>query len=389
MVAAALVVLHLTNPSVGHFYGEFESKFYVKNVHHALEEPIDPHFGYRLLPPLLVRMLPVSDETGFAAIAYLSLFGAAFLLVSILRHHGVAPGLALLTSVLFLSAPCSTKWLVAYSSGTDAFHLFLIAACYRCIQLGWWLPFSAVLLAGVFTKVTIVVLWPTALLYVLREHGSLRNLPYKRLGRWAFSIVPAAVCFVLVREVWPSEYSGYTHIRYIHSILARKFYQGSALGSVTFFVPQVVEFFMAFFVVYGVAALVLVLYWRESLSFLKKYPEMLSLLVLTSVTSFIGGVDSARYQIYAFVPVLLAFGLTVQSHEGFFSRPAVWLPFGAIQLGLSNALNFRVEQYERYMPHYMPSRSVALPYLAVLGLTFLALAGARYALIGRRARAPS
>jgi hypothetical protein len=124
VLAAALLVLHLTNPHVGAWYGRYETAHYVNSVAPPLgggltvamatgdSAPaavgIDPHYGYRLLPALLVRALPVPPPLGFVLLDYACLFGAAWLLYRILVAERIWSLLALLCALLFLSFPVST-----------------------------------------------------------------------------------------------------------------------------------------------------------------------------------------------------------------------------------------------------------------------------------------
>ena len=200
-IAATLLVLHLTNPHVGDLYAKYETANYVKSVDHPLESPIDTHYGYRLLPPVIVRLLPVPHPLGFEIIDYISLFGAAYLVFLILVHEQIRYDLALLCALLFLSFPSSTKWLLRYSACPDAFYLLVIAAIYYCIQRRRWRWFSFLLVVGTFTKLTIWVLWPVALLYGTERF---KGKSWFRQIDWLHRIedlYPSLLAFYLVRRI--------------------------------------------------------------------------------------------------------------------------------------------------------------------------------------------
>lgn len=364
VVLIMLVLLHLTNGAVGYYYGWWESAVYVASVDFPLKSPIDPYYGYRLLPPLIVRHLPVPHPLGFTLVDYASLGGAAWLLVGILVDEGIRRPLALVAAALFLSFPCSTKWLLVYNSGPDAFYLLLIAAAYRCIQRGRWWLFSLLLVAGVFTKVSILVLVPVAWLHGRRSPLSPSSLA--RLG----SALPALAAFWLVQHVWPPapQVVGVPMEQSVLDHLHMKLFEDSTL--LPGVLKQWVEMPMSFFIVFGVVAIMLVVHLPETLRALRDRPAMLAFLAGNSVAMFMGSYDVERCQMYGAIPVLYLWARVVQDRLGIYDRWWVATPLAGAQLWLSEFGLREPIRYELYMSHYMAPR-VALTFLItwiVLGL---------------------
>ena len=377
-IAGTLLLLHLLNPQVGGLYGAYESHMYVRTVESPLAEPVDPQYGYRLLPALIVRLLPVSYPTGFIVTGYVSLFIAGFLLVSILRYEGIRTDLALLAAVLFLTFRCSTKWMLAYSAGVDAFHLMLIAMAYRCIQLQRWRLLSLAFVLGVFTKVTIWVLWPVALVYGACHLPGTGPKRFASIRVRAATIVPSLMVFLAVRMVWPADPANHAYrpeytylLDILYNLKLRCFRTSELLPGI---LPQCFEFPMAFLVVFGLVAIILLFFATQSLSHLARHPAMAIFLAGTTLTSIIGSYGSARPQLYAFVPILFVFAAVIQTHWDFFRRWYVFMPLIAVHAYLSNIFFFDVDDLSAYMPHYMPP-TTAVYYLPAWTIAVILLAG--------------
>jgi hypothetical protein len=359
-VLGTLLALHLTNPRVGVYYGQWESSIYVTSVDHPLGAPIHPYYGYRLFPPLLVRLLPLPHPLGFLLVDYVSLAAAALLLIRILVDEDVPWGIAVLAAALFLSFPCSTTWLIAYSAGTDAFYLLLIAAAYRCIQLERWWWFSVVLLLGMFTKVSILVLVPVACLHPGRT-GDRATLSWHRAAFRLLSAVPALATFALVECVWPSGPEGEGMSQSVLTHMGLKLFHFSTM--LPGVLPQIVEMPMSFPIVFGVVALLLVLHPRESWRVLVGHPAMCAFLFGTILVTFMGSYDTERCEMYGAVPVLFVWARIVTNNLSVYGRWWVAAPLLLAQGYLSEFGLRDVARYKLYQSHYM-APEVAVGYLA-------------------------
>jgi hypothetical protein len=389
VLAVALLGLHLTNPEVGSWYGRYETAHYAQAVAHPLEGGltvdmasgdsapapvgVDPHYGYRLLPSLVVRALPVPPPLGFVLLDYACLLGAAWLLYRILVAERIRSGLALLCALLFLSFPASTKWMLFYSASPDPLYLLLLHAGYRCIQLRRWGALALVLLAGTFTKETAWLLWPVALATAVPPPppGRLRDWrPWRGRRGWrawlrdprALAIVPSAVAFAVVRHAWPADTSGTTSTfagsPWAYSFGAdialnlRRLAASSTMGPRV--LPQLVEPLAAVFIVYGLVAVVLVAHARRSVAILLAHPPLLVYLLVSLGASVAGSVDLERCMLYHALPVLYVFARIVQEEWAFYGWWPVAAALLAVQVLLSDWPRWDLLAYERtYFAHYM------------------------------------
>ncbi|MGH2366978.1 MAG: hypothetical protein ACRDI2_02170 [Chloroflexota bacterium] len=388
-IGVTLLLLHLTNPHVGLYYGRYESAYYVSSVDRPLQGGvvvdmttgdsapapvgIDPHYGYRLLPPLLVKVLPVEHSLGFVILDYVFLFGAAYLLYAILVHGRIRYDLCILCSIVLIILPFSTKWMLFYSAGPDPLHVFNIAAAYRCIQLRKWLLFSFILMVGTLTKETIWLMWVVALIY---------GVDAKYLTHWRawlnhariLTIIPSLLVFSLIRFVWPADSTGYAYLVDIYNNIYRLHIQSTMWPHV---LPQAVEIPASFFLVYGVIGIISIYNWRRSIQILQNHPAMLLFLVGSMVASVIGSVDLERCMFYHAIPVLYVFARVVQEQWVFFRQWQVAVPVVAAQAYMSDLVRWNMVDYERtYSAHYM-GPTAALHQLVVVASAALLVVALR------------
>ena len=383
-VAVTLAALHATNPDVGVFYGEWESFVNVQTAKFPFAWAPDPYYGYRLLPPLLVWLLPLPPPLGFLLVDYASLAGAAFLLAEILVAERVGRGLATLAAVLFLTFPCSTKWLVAYSAGPDAFYVLLIAAAYHALQRERWGLAAILILLGTFTKPLMLLLALVAACRMAHGAGPARARLRGAAAGLALA-VPALLAFALVRLLWPPAPSGFLGVPLTTAIFENVRLKLTATSTMLpGIVPQWVELPMAFSIVFGMVALILLAHARESLRMLRARPDMLVFLLGTEAAAFLVSYDLERCQLYAVIPVLYVFARVIQANASFYARPGIAVALVAVQAGFSE-LALRPADFARYMSHYMSPR-VAGAYLAAWLAAGIALATLR-SLVPRRAPA--
>src|SRR5262249_12623689 len=143
-------------------------------------------------------------------------------------------------------------------------------------------------------------------------------------------------------------------------------------------IRQIVEFPLAFFIVFGVVAVVITFNARRSIRILKTHPAMLIFLVGTMAASFVGSFDSERCQPYAAVPVLYLFASIVQQQWHFFRQWSVAAPLLIMQTYLSDFFRLNMADYLAYMSHGMPPHE-ALAWVLNIWAAALLLATLRYA----------
>jgi hypothetical protein len=377
VIALTLAALHATNPDVGAHYGAWESILNVQAATAPFTRPADPYYGYRLLPPLLVWLVPVRPKLAFLLVDYTSLAGAALLIAEILVAERIGRGLATLAAVLFLSFPGSTKWLVTYSAGPDAFYVFMIAAAYRALQRDRWGWSAIPILLGTFAKPTMLLLVAVAVCRLASGAGP-ASARLRRAAAGLSLAVPALLALLVVRLVWPPAPRGFLGQPLAAAIFENVQLKLSATSAMLpGILPQWVELPAAFLIVFGMVALVLLTHARESLRILWARPDMLVFLLATEAVAFVVSYDLERCQLYLAIPVLYVFARVIQANASFYARPAVAAALVAAQAGFSELATLRPADFTRYMSHYMPPR-VAAGYLVAWLAAGIALATLRW-----------
>jgi hypothetical protein len=249
--------------------------------------------------------------------------------------------------------PCSTQWLLAFSSSVDAFFLLLIAASYRAIQQGRWSLFSVLILVGTFTKVTI---WGMVLVAAAAHvHQSKKNENGVNRGSlssgifWLAALVPSIMAKFAVERIWPPTSQRYSYLGDIRMNLKLKLLS----RSVTFpAFPQITEFLASFVLVFGIVTVVYVVEFRSLSKVFHGKPHLLVFLVVMMALSFVGGFDDARYMPYVAIPVLYAYANILQRSWHLYTTP--WM-VGYLAVGsllLSDIANPDPSSFGAYMPHY-------------------------------------
>jgi hypothetical protein len=378
VIAALLGALHWSNPDIHVHFGKWESYFYLRTILHPLQSPIDPHYGYRLLPALLVRVMPFDMKLSYLLVNYACLFGAAFVLYKILVFEAIRPAFALWACIVFLIAKASTKFLLTYSSGQDALFLLLTALGYHLIQLERWKSLVAVLCVGVLNKVAILALCFPALVYGANLGGFQFSSRWRNIANRSILLLLPLLIFVGIRLAFPAADTGYTFARDILAHLDLKFFVESSIDARF---PHVIEVPIAFYVVYGMMAVVMLFFAKDAWGIAKRnIPISLFFLTLSAI-SFMGSYDNARCAVYVFIPVLYVCCSIMERNDAFFRRGYVLIPLIAIQIYNSDLFNMNPADYEAYMPHYMTGDQV-VGYFYVFAISVGVIAACR--LIYRR-----
>jgi hypothetical protein len=370
VIAAVLGALYWSNPDVHAHFGEWESSFYIRTVLHPLQSPIDPHYGYRLLPALLVRVMPFDMKLSYLLINYACLFGAAFVLYKILVFESIRPVFALWACIVFLIAKASTKFLLTYSSGQDALFLLLMALGYHLIQLERWKSFVIVLCVGVLNKAAILALFVPVLVYGSSFNGSSFSSILRNIANRSTLLLLPLLVFVGIRLAYPPADTGYTFARDVLSHLNLKFFVGSQINAS---LPHLIEVPIAFYVVYGMIAVVMLFFARDVWGIAKRnLPISVYFLTLSAIT-FMGSYDNARCAVYVFIPVLYVCCSIMERNDAFFRSWYVLIPLISIQIYNSNLFNLNPADYEAYMPHYMTAdQAIGYFYVFVLSVGLMA-----------------
>jgi glucan phosphoethanolaminetransferase (alkaline phosphatase superfamily) len=153
-----------------------------------------------------------------------------------------------------------------------------------------------------------------------------------------------------IRIAYPAADTGYTFARDILDHLDLKFFAGSSINAI---LPHAIEVPIAFYVVYGMMAVVMLCFAKDVWKIAKRNPSISLYFLVLSAISFMGSYDNARCAVYGFIPVLYVCCSIMESHEAFFRRWYVLISLISLQIYGSNLFNLNPADYAAYMPHYM------------------------------------
>jgi hypothetical protein len=161
------------------------------------EDPLAPHtfpFGYRLLVPALVHVLPFGHTLSFSLISWLASGAAGAVVVLLLTRLGSAPGVAAALGLLLAVSPPLLVVAVRQGRSTDAVTILvmLVATLLMVERRRGWL--AATLVAGALTRESAMFLIPLA--YALWAR---RPVDLRALGQVAAVALPAVAVYVALR----------------------------------------------------------------------------------------------------------------------------------------------------------------------------------------------
>jgi len=151
-------------------------------------------YGYRILTPLLVHVLPVDVDEGFKAITTISLLLTSLVLYNFLRSFfGFNAMEAILGQILFLTDIAVIYNIANFRLVDPLAYLFFIIGLYLIYASGNLL-FAATMAVAILNKETQIILAPV---YYFVNRGN--GLDYRCLLRTILLSVPAVGCFLALR----------------------------------------------------------------------------------------------------------------------------------------------------------------------------------------------
>lgn len=203
---AALDILALrtrffTSSSPGFSLPEDHHKYIYMAQHNPLDFHIAP-FCYRIVTPLLAKLLPFSLETNFFLIAFVSTWLSALLVFAICRHYKLSYSYAFIGMLLFLSATLSSKIMISDFWLSDPLALLLITLAFYLAILRKPLAFALVLAIGVATRETVLLV---AVLYYTLQATQI--IDRRALARFFLVTVPALLTIFALHIAIPARNS--------------------------------------------------------------------------------------------------------------------------------------------------------------------------------------
>ena len=168
-----------------HFQLPMDHNKYVHMAREGLDFHIAP-YCWRILMPMLVRMMRVDLTAGFLAITVVSLLLTGLALYALARSLGFDERLALLGLVMFYSLGWATKYTLYDFWLPDALSFLLTTLVLLCLVRRWDWGVVILLAVGVAVKETVLIVAP--LYYTFRAR---RLVDGYWLGRTALAVAPA------------------------------------------------------------------------------------------------------------------------------------------------------------------------------------------------------
>ena len=309
LVAAILVLFFATTPPIlvndGEGYDGHEYALMTLSFRDGTPVSVAPPWVHRVAIPWVIARSGVETKTAFLVIGVACTFGAAFLVLRLLRRHGAAPAVALLgVTWWLLLAPGPRFSPVFYPVLLDAPGSFLYLALIVCALERRIALFAAALAVASLTRENLLLLAPLPW-YSLREVGMARAA-----GLTALAATPGLLLFGAVQlapPLAPAAGAGgfLTHATdQLRGVLTNTYFQG-------------VRFTIAPLLSLGVLPVVGLARWRRLRDMLRNEPLWAHVAAAALLFTIGGGLDPER-RMHLFAPLLLivAFGRPI---TGFWS----------------------------------------------------------------------
>lgn len=377
LLLALIAVVWITTPLVpiakgydsdGLRYGSMAGEF------KGLLAQVAP-FCWRVLTPVLARILPFDTLTNFKILALVSSYLTLLLLFHLLLALGFSKRVALI-GVLFYAGVFWTVKFALYSPAyiDDQTQLFIVLILYLMVKERYGLAIPAIAL-GVLQKESII-----ALAAVVYAHRAAREgwFAKKPLLHAAGMILPAAAALILVRLLITPQNENYSPL-----IL---FYNFKTMLDTELW-PR---FLQSLFSGLGLIPLILLYRPKQVIAYLKAHPEWLVLILIGTVFLF-GGIDKSRLFLYMLPGLVVCAAHVVDSV--YRDRPAArvhrWVALTLLlHFYLGNYLT-PLGSFKEYMARMVcihVKDGSYLPYLQISGIACAVWIGSTYFLL--RSRTP-
>ncbi len=321
-------LFYFTQPRIEFANGAgFDGVKYVKTVEQIKAgEPINnpAPFVYRLAAPFLVSILPIKPLNGFLILNLVCALLSVLLLNYWLRKFLKWPWLSFALSVFFM-----VHW-----AGSLRFSFYYPASCDPMAIL--FVLLGLIMLKSIRDRFTTIKVVGLCILVFLgafvREFipiialGILpmRVLTYsnksvfidrKTLKRNSIAtliaILSGALGILMTHLLTVPTESGYGFIHAVYRWIHEK---------------SIFQWITAYFYVFGVMWIFILLFYREALKLLKKESYLIPILISGLILTYIGGGDTERF-IFWFMPIFfLLIGFLIEKKWSFFSKKRIWIP---------------------------------------------------------------
>lgn len=254
----------------------------------GIDASVHQPFAFRLLGPYLAGLMPLPEAAAFRILTLISLFVLVFLFYYLLRQVGIRPLSALACVLcLTLSRYCFGVYAWDFFHINDVLALIFTMMLFLAMWHKRWLSFGLILFLGAFTRETVMLMLPVALVY-LWESRELRTHWRKLL----LAAVPALSAILLIRLFWPI--GGGTSLTEALALHAEKLYEPESLFRLW------INTFLPF-------TLIPLVYFRATLEFFKTRLHLLAYVLLVFATTLFGS-NQERLMSPAFIVFFMLLG---------------------------------------------------------------------------------
>ena len=253
--------------------------------------------AYRLLGPYLVGLLPVPETAGFYLVAIVASLALVLLAYALFRALGLTPLVATVTVILFAFNRFwfgLTVW--DYFQINDLLSLVWIVIMFLAMMKDRWALFGGVLVLGVLTRETALLMAPVAFVY-LWERKELAG----KWRRFALAVIPGVVAFLLIRLLVPAP-------------CGKSLFTQLAAHSRSILAPE--KLFRLTINSYLPFSLLPLVFLGATVAFFRQRPHALVLVALVFLSTLFGLSYDERLMAPAFVAIYAVIGLSAQAVVG-------------------------------------------------------------------------
>lgn len=193
-----MISLFVRTTRMTYSHAEFEHPWdHHVYIEMATDQPLAPHappFGWRILNPLLAKLLPFDLLTNFMVLSFIALWMTGTVTYFMLRKAGFSNYLALTGLLFFLSLGWATRFNIYDFWLTDPMSFLFITATLWSIFAKKDLIFVLLLTIGVTAKENVIFVAP--LYYTLNSE---KLLDLKILFRTFYLVAPSLLILSLLR----------------------------------------------------------------------------------------------------------------------------------------------------------------------------------------------
>lgn len=196
------------------FVKPWDNHKYIYMTENPFELQIAP-FCWRILNPLLARMMPFTTDQNYLFIAFVSVWLSGFMVFALLSKFGLRFETSFLGTLLFYSNPWVTKGTLHLFFYPDALLMLVFLILIYFIVTNKNMLFIVTLSIGVLLKESVLFVVP--LLYTLNARKFFDKISFQRTLIYC---IPAVIILLTVRMLLPAKNSDSDYVRSLPELVS-------------------------------------------------------------------------------------------------------------------------------------------------------------------------